>query len=296
MKYFTKEWYKDTQKTDIHLLMSTTRKADKFDEKYFRNLYKKELNQFLKDEKEMCEMTEEDLFDESDWDEISVLNEDGHMINVSEIMSQEEVNELRNNILNEEKEVAENFEIEPYDEEKLIKQFEENHVDKIECLKESLPVDILKDVADIRVLALDKASRHIKKRIEKYCRENEKRSDKVINEYSKYFGKIKNNIPKKILENYEFHDCEILSIEKIGNDIIFNLDNSGGFADVNKIKYKNAKILENNLDENAYWIYDEIYVLDEGYEFHIGISANNEYDYDYISITATDVDFEYNEN
>ncbi|MDZ4910779.1 DUF4085 family protein, partial [Clostridium perfringens] len=54
-----------------------------------------------------------------------------------------------------------------------------------------------------------------------------------MKEYYKYFEIIEAKITDKILENYGFHDCQIISIEKVGDDIIFNLDNSGGFTDIN---------------------------------------------------------------
>lgn len=290
MRYFTKEWYRTMERTYMHLMLRATRKADKFDEKYYQDLYKKELKEFLKLEKEVCEVTEEDVFDESDWDEISVMDEKGNLINVNEIMSEAEVEELRNDILANEKEAVENFEIEEYDEEKLTKQFEENHLDAIDYLKNNLPKEILEEVADIRVLALDKSSKNIKKKIEKYCNENEKIANKTMKSYEKYFETIQDKLPQKILEDYEFHDCEIISIDKVKDDIVFTLDNSGGFTDISKIIYRNGEILENNLEENSYWVYDEIYILDDGYEFHIGISSGEEYDY--ITLRCSDVDFE----
>ncbi|WP_159200547.1 hypothetical protein, partial [Klebsiella pneumoniae] len=109
------------------MLMKATKKAEKFDETYYLDLYKKELKNFLQEQKELCEMTEEDEFDESDWNEISVLDEEGNMVSVSEFMSQEEVEELRNNILEEEREAAENLEIEEYDEVKLTSEFAQSH-------------------------------------------------------------------------------------------------------------------------------------------------------------------------
>lgn len=292
MKFFTKEYQRDMGRTDIYMLMRSTKKAEKFDETYYLDLYKKELKNFLQEQKELCEMTEEDEFDETDWDEISVLDEEGNMVSVSEFMSQEEVEKLRNSILEEEREAAENFEIEEYDEEKLTSVFAESHKYEIEFLKNNLPKDILDDVADIRVLALNKSSKNIKKRIEKYCKENEKTTEKVMKDYFNYFKKVEKQIPQKILDNYDFHDCEILSVKKVGDDIVFDLDNSGGFTDINKIIYRNGQIIENNLEENSYWIYDEIYKIDDLYEFHIGISSNNEYEYDYITLRASDVDFE----
>lgn len=293
MKFFTKEYQRDMSRTDMHLLIRVTKKAEKFDEIYYLDLYKKELQNFLQEQKEICEIMQEDEFDEAHWDEISIMDEDGNLVSVSEFMSQEEVEELRKNILEEERDKSENFEMEEYDELKLTNQFAINHKDAIEFLKNNLPEDILKDVADIRVLALDKASKNIKKRIEKYCKENEKATEKVMKDYFNYFKLIELEIPNKILDNYEFHDCKILSVNKAGNDIVFELDNSGGFTDITKIIYRNGHIIENNLEENSYWIYDEIYKINDFYEFHIGISANNEYDYDYITLRASDVDFEW---
>lgn len=292
MKFFTKEYQRDMGRIDIHMLMRATKKAERFDETYYQDLYKKELKNFLKEQKEICEMMEEDDFDEADWDEISVMDEEGNMVSVSEFMSQEEVEELRKSILEEEREASEDFEMEEYDELELTNQFAENHKDEIEFLKNNLPKDILEDVADIRVLALNKVSKDLKKRIEKYCKENEKTTEKVMEDYFNYFKMIENQIPQKILDNYDFHDCEILSVKKVGDDIVFDLDNSGGFTEINKIIYRNGQMIENNLEENSYWIYDEIYKLDELYEFHIGISSNNEYGYDYITLRASDVDFE----
>ncbi|MGL5695195.1 MAG: DUF4085 family protein [Peptostreptococcaceae bacterium] len=289
MRFFTKEWYNNMQKTDLHTMLKPKLKANKYSEKYYQNLYKKELKKFLKEEKEILEITDEE---ESSWDEISVRDENGNLVNVNEIMSPEEVEELRQSILEKEKQAQENFQIEEYDEEKLIKQFEENHLENIEMLKTNLPEEILNDVADIRVLALDKASRSIIKRIEKYCLENEEKINHVMDEYCKHFEKIENDIAQKIIENYELHDCQILKIYKEGNDIIFDLDSSGGFRDISKIIYRDGEVLENNLDEESYWLYDEIYRLDNGYEFHIGGCTSDNSKYDYITIKARDVDFE----
>lgn len=36
-----------------------------------------------------------------------------------------------------------------------------------------------------------------------------------MKEYNKYFETIEDEIPDKILENYGFHDCEIISIENL---------------------------------------------------------------------------------
>ena len=180
------------------------------------------------------------------------------------------------------------------DAQQIFRYFQQFKVEIIGHLDDGMydynPKEILEEVADIRVLALDKSSKNIKKKIEKYCNENEKIANKTMKSYEKYFETIQDKLPQKILEDYEFHDCEIISIDKVKDDIVFTLDNSGGFTDISKIIYRNGEILENNLEENSYWVYDEIYILDDGYEFHIGISSGEEYDY--ITLRCSDVDFE----
>ena len=59
---------------------------------------------------------------------------------------------------------------------------------------------------------------------------------------------------------------------------------------INKIIYKDAEILENNFTEGCYWVYDEMYLCDKGYEFHIAVDGEN--GYDYITLQASDVIFE----
>ena len=59
---------------------------------------------------------------------------------------------------------------------------------------------------------------------------------------------------------------------------------------INKIIYKDAEILENNFTEGCYWVYDEMYLCDKGYEFHIAVDGEN--GYNYITLQASDVIFE----
>ena len=114
--------------------------------------------------------------------------------------------------------------------------------------------------------------------------------EKPFNEYNKHWYSIADKVPAHIKENYNFHDCAILKMTKCGNDIVFELDNSGGFTNINKIIYKDAEILENNFVDGCYWIYDEMYLCDKGYECHIAVDGEN--GYDYITLQASDVIFE----
>ena len=230
---------------------------------------------------------EEDL-----WNEIHFFDDNGNLVNARDVMTEEEFEKLREEILENERQSMEDYEeeIEPYDEDKLTESFLEMHNREVEELRQKLPAEILDQVADVRVLALGKATRKVKKMIDKYCAEDDRNFEKAFENYSKYWDSISDKIPDNIKENYDFHDCMILKIKNIGDDIVFELDNGGGFTDIKRIIYKKAEMIENNFAKDCYWMYDEIYLADGGFEFHISIDGEN--GYDYITLKASDVEFE----
>ena len=283
MKYLTKEWYYGNKNICLDLEVDT--KAEKLSEEYYKELYNSKLNSFLEEEKEVSEMD----YEPETWEDIQIMDDEGNIISAREVMSEEEFEALRKQLLEEEQN-QQDVEIEPYDEEASTNDFLEMHQDEIEELKENLPKEIVVGVADIRVLALGVATEKVKDLVDKYSQECEMKFEKPFNEYNKHWYSIADKVPAHIKENYNFHDCAILKMTKCGNDIVFELDNSGGFTNINKITYKDAVILENNFVEGCYWIYDEMYLCDKGYECHIAVDGEN--GYDYITLQASDVIFE----
>jgi hypothetical protein len=57
MKYFTKEWYKDTILAEMCFQLKHTSNAEKFSEKYFNSLYKAQKKWFIKNEKHTARFT-----------------------------------------------------------------------------------------------------------------------------------------------------------------------------------------------------------------------------------------------
>jgi hypothetical protein len=163
-----------------------------------------------------------------------------------------------------------------YDEEALIKQFDNNlYIRKIQ-LETLLPEDILKDVADIRVLALDKVSEDIKLRIRQFCAKAEDKLMQIEQEFQEHYRSIKKQLPEKIRKNYGFHDCIVTHFEQQGTDVIIEIDHSGGFTDICKIIYHNAVIIDQDDDiKSSWWLYDEIYILKDTYEFHTALQGEN---------------------
>lgn len=67
-----------------------------------------------------------------------------------------------------------------------------------------------------------------------------------------------------------FHDCIVEKLILQESSLEIYLDNSGGFTDVNKVRFDNCDIIkQEGAMEEAWWLYDEIYPIKNGYEVHV---------------------------
>lgn len=228
MKYLTKEWYELCQKTSYHLLLEEDQQAETCSEEFFQQLKNSELNSWLE--------------------------------------LQEEVNSL----MKEQAESESNIEYEPFDRERVTEQFHQGFIINQEELKRDLPEDILNQIADIRVFALNKATRPVIDAVTKFCEENEKAVEATMEEYRTYFEKASASFDKEIVENFGFHDCIIEeTVEKNPSSLKLVLNNSGGFTDIKEVTFENFEIIkQDGTLEDSWWLYEEVYKVNDKYEFH----------------------------
>ena len=94
-------------------------------------------------------------------------------------------------------------------------------------------------------------------------------------EYLSYFNSIKDSLPKNVVQLSEIsmHDVNVESIETPSKEtFIMNLDCEGGFNDFSKIKLTFTGVKEISMPENieeGFWLYDEIYLTNSGFELHV---------------------------
>lgn len=290
MKFFTREWFKLREGTDIDLLMCVTKPAETFSEEYFQNLYHCMLKQHLRFNKEMSELTADDVFQPTRWESLSIIDEEGEFMDASQILSPPELERMKDDIQRREQEAYDNFVPFVYDEDTLTNQFFDNMNCRKKQLETLLPEDILKDVADIRVLALNKVSEDIKQRIRQFCSKKEEKIFIVDEEFQKHQKNIVTLLPEKIRKEYGFHDCKITHFEQQGTDVIIELDHRGSYSNVSKLVYHNATIIEQEDIVGSWWIYDEIYILKDSFEFHTALQDEKS-QVRYFTVKASDVDF-----
>ena len=282
MKYMTKEWYETMQKTDLHLLLKVSKKAEIFSEDYFKELYNREEKKWLKLQKEVSEVKFEDVYPE----EFYAENADGSPL-------EESVFEEAKKAYWEQREQARlNYNrFPPFDPERERKNFRQSIRNNIRVLKEKLPEDIIEKVADIRVLALDYASAEIKKEITKYCKQNEKNARSALAAYQRQYRKqFKTNEPD-FAEELNLHDCEVRFCRRKGNDVVLTLDNSGGFTNITKIRMKNCEVVTQDSPLHGAWcLYEEIYKVGERFEIHFLMVKNKLIDY---IVSVDDLEYQY---
>ncbi len=252
MLYCTKELYQTMQETDYHLLLKVNKKAETFDEEFYRRLYARKLDERLALDRGLADVTFDEIFHEQDFQDIE-----------AKAFFEQARREWKPKV---------------FDEEKTKRSFAAQHRNRIRLLKTSLPRDILEKTADVRVLALDTASAEVKRLITAFCKENERKVNRAIKELQKAEKRDFGEEPPEFCRE-SLHDSEILSCRMKGKDLVIELD-SGGFTTACGAVFKNAEIvLREGRLAGAIWLYDEVYKCERGLEIHALLQNGSELKY-----------------
>jgi hypothetical protein len=253
MKYFTKEWYELSQKTSFHLLLEEEKQAETFSEEYFQQLYYTELNSWLHLQEE-----------------------------VASLMKNETVN------------IENHTEYEPYNKHKASQQFHEGFLYNQELLKNALPETIVIQIADIRVFALNRATSSVIKAVTEFCEDNERSVNTTGENYIRYLEEASHTLDKEVVEEFGFHDCIVIKAVKNDRSLTLFLDNRGGFTDIDEVTLENFHIIkQDDVLIDSWWLYEEIYKVNDKYEFHVLLQNKKMELVDFI-ISADHVSFKRN--
>ncbi len=248
MKYLTKEWFQLMQKGSYHILLVEVNKAEHFSEEYFKKVYKRQEKQQLDMEKSCYE----------------IFNYERIYENYKGKTSKARVKWLDEFLRKDS-----NFELAILEQKK---NFNENYNRNLRELEDNLPKEILDQVADIRLLALNRCTPKVRKLITTYCEDNIKYVHNTIEKYNTESDKSFKNQNSDIHKKLGFHDSEIISCTIDRKDIIIRISDidgasKTGFCD---ITFKNFKLIGEKVEiKNAIWLYEEIYKVELGYELHV---------------------------
>ena len=187
----------------------------------------------------------------------------------------------------------------PWDEEDERRYFEENYRREEEIFRTRTPAKILSKVADIRVLALGLCTEEVYRDFEEYRALCEKWTEKTMEEA--WNMQKAQGLEKVWTGGYSLHDSCVQSVKREGEDLVIEfevedpeerladirendpelLEEMGEahflFPEIKAIRFRDAEILKREQPlENAWWLYDEIWKSERGYEIHALLWQEND--------------------
>lgn len=266
MKYFTKEWYATCQKTYLHFGLSPLASAGKYSEEMYQELYKKEEAKFVHFMRQVYDVDVTSLiygsdiafvpiekyFEEHVEDDLVFLSPSEEQLKKNEELINKHKNRPPFNVDNAKSEF------------KSRKRFDG---ESGRFLLNKIPFSIRNKIADERVFLLGYATEEVIELLKQESDRNKIIMDEAFNKYNKYLEQAK--IDEKLLNDLNFHDCEILSMKSNKNTVI-EFNNSIGFSKYNILTLINSETVEND-DQliGETWLYSEIYKINKGYELHV---------------------------
>lgn len=167
--------------------------------------------------------------------------------------------------------------------------FQSAHERAVKAMQERLPEEILKQVADVRVLALGIATKEVRQQLKEIGEKNEKQQNTAEKEYwENYCPTVKDKVGEEIQKAFSFRGSRITAVEMKENRLAFKLESDT--SAVKKVIFKNYKILEQDgYMLGAEWLYQEVHPAEGGNEYH-GLLWKNNGKTGYLTIFAEQIE------
>lgn len=263
MKYFTKEWARLSNLTDIHTSLEILEHEIEYSE-----LFDRKKEEYLSFEKEISEVKFEGIIDEFDE---NVLRNYG--------FSDEEIRNAKDEYDADILKMKENFDALPlFNAEDAKASFDRSIEFNQNYLSSILPNHVKEELEDIKLISLDYATPHDYQILENFCIQNQEIVDKAIKEFDTERQSYKSFYQENNLENFGYHDAYVKEIIFENKDLIIDMDNSFGFTEVNKVRFVECEVVK--MDEDlidSYWLYEELYPHEKGIEVHILFAKDEDF-------------------
>ncbi len=283
MKYFTREWIKNNSVSSLHLLLFADRGADVFSEEHFREVYDDALATYLETKREVFEAFKPTIDNVDKIDNIyEYMADDG-------AADDDEPDETDGGDDTDADTSDGTGAEETFDEAAETDAFVKVYEERLALYTEVLPDDIKKNIVDMRVLALGKATKKVMHQIEKFCVVTLKDVNKVSRRYADYFLGISAEVPDDYRDELTLKTTKIAAVDITGDGVCISLDNSESDSPNQKLILKDGIA---TLDEGIcgnYWTFDEIYITDDGFELDILAKVPFEEKYAEARFTCTDI-------
>lgn len=169
--------------------------------------------------------------------------------------------------LRDREEVCEVLE-EPFDPEGERQHFDEFCARELAHYQTRTPAHILPKVADPRMLALGICTAEVWQDFEDFRRQCEKRTIETMEAVRK--EREAAGLDKVWTGEQSLHDSRVLSFRQEGEMLLMEFKRENvDWPEIRAVRFRDARILvQEKTLENTWWLYDEIYRSERGYEIH----------------------------
>ena len=224
---------------DVGLIHKVDKRAERFSQEYFEKLYRKWEKGLLDSSEAHSKRSGQELYE-------SLLlppKDSPYMAEYSDEEYEQWAQEVRERAC--ECALAHVWECDhaPFDRAAEARKLRRWFRQDVRYWQETLPPEILQQIADIRVFALCRMSKAVKKPVTALRKAADARAAELQQAYADYYEEAFSENPPDF-ERVSLHDCVVLSCRKRGADLRLTPDNSGGFCSVTAVTFKTCTILE----------------------------------------------------
>lgn len=306
MRYFTKQWYDLMQRLDYCICMKSV--ADReYTDGDIAALYDKCLKREVARARREYDTPPQYISldaDELGLDDIYIFDEAAGVMKRPESIEQVEA------MIEAERErdLAEFENRPPFDDAEAVRDFEEGYNARLEYEYKRFPEAEIAGV-DKRLIALGYLPKSVFDRLKALSKANKREFDEINRSARKALSAAAKAMPKRVAAAFDgLHDAEILSIDNVGGDVAVTVelcgvpfddracdeDDCGAESEpmptsAKRIVFKSAETIERDeaeLGGGAFWLYDELYPADGGYEAHIMYECDG---LKYLTLRCTDI-------
>mgnify|MGYP001207598393 CR=1 FL=1 len=280
MKHYTKEWQALLAQMDLSDGLKVIEDKEYSDQDVLDYIQSQEDERVVEDREVFDTMPNLDF-------EINLINE---MYDSSEISLEEKDMYLNQVKRQYDQDMMDYLGRGEFDEEISRQYFREDYNLMLDAVDEIYPRFVL-DAVRVGFLALFTVPKSVYKELQKRDAELEEQMELLNHKAGEELSV--QDIPMELYESFDFHDALLVDVFEDESDYILLLHTEDD-EDI-KVVFKNAKILENELEceEDVFFVYRELYRL-ENNDFEVHIMFNEGNDYCYLTVECSDIVVEKN--
>ncbi len=277
MKYLSKEWDVRMRRSGLGVGLKPDPRAEMLDEALYAEVHESKRRALVEMIRQVYAVPEEETVR-------SIIQSKQHAVEIGLITPVEADMDIT-------RAKAWRAQIPPFDEEGIIQNFERTLKEKEAEYQRSLPEEILRRVADLRILALGYAAPDVHRDIVKWCEENRRYVEEVSRASNEQSKAAEAFLPMRTARLLHLHDAQVERVERDGGRLTLHIGGGDNHYSVLAVRLVGCEILKWEDPSGFYWLAHEIERLPDG-RYSLGILFDGLKTLGEIELTTRDIEID----